>query len=372
MSKKNIYINARFLTQSITGVQRYAIELVKAIDLLLDRGEMNMRELKFTLLSPPDPINQLNLKHIQVKKVGYLKGHLWEQLELPFYAKNGLLLNLCNTAPILKKNQITTIHDASVYAVPQTYSFLFRAWYKLLFRIADKVSKQIITDSDFSRKELIQYCKINPSKIHTIYLGKEHIHDNNVDLEYLSKIRTDKPFVLAVSSMSPNKNFRSILLAVEMMGVVDFDIVIAGGTNPKIFSSSNQMDLGNYNYLGYVNDSQLRTLYENADCFIYPSYYEGFGLPPLEAMASGCPVIASNTASLPEVCGDAVLYCDPHNPKHIAEKIHQMMSDPDLRMNLRTKGLEQAKQFSWEKCSGEMIALIREVLKCELPSSTTG
>ncbi|RKP53188.1 glycosyltransferase family 1 protein [Cohnella endophytica] len=372
MTLKKIYINARFLTQSITGVQRYAIELVKSIDRLIDRGDIDASELKFTLIAPRGAINGLELKHIEVRFVGKLKGHLWEQFELPFFTGDGLLLNLCNTSPIVKRNQVTTIHDASVYAVPQTYSFLFRAWYKLLFSVSKVISRSIITDSDFSKKELIQYCKIAPSKIRTIYLGKEHIHDHNADPLFLSKINEGRPFLLAVSSMSPNKNFGSILQAVELMGKVDFDIVIAGGTNPKIFSSSHPTDLSAYRYLGYVDDSQLRTLYENADCFIYPSYYEGFGLPPLEAMASGCPVIVSNTASLPEVCGDAVLYCDPHSPKQIAESIHRMMGDPQLRANLRTKGLERAKQFSWEKCSGEIVALIREVLKCELPSSTTG
>lgn len=130
MSINIIYINARFLTQAVTGVQRYAIELVKSIDSLIDRGELNTSELKFILLSPSGRIHSLNLKHIKILEVGSLRGHLWEQLELPFYARKGLLMNLCNTAPILKRNQIITIHDAAVYAVPQTYSFAFRAWYK--------------------------------------------------------------------------------------------------------------------------------------------------------------------------------------------------------------------------------------------------
>ncbi|TVY01126.1 glycosyltransferase family 4 protein [Cohnella terricola] len=372
MGTQKVYINARFLTQSVTGVQRYAIELVKSIDCLIDRGELGTGELTFILLTPPSQIQQINLKHIQIRKVGFLEGHLWEQFELPFYARNGLLINLCNTAPILKINQIITIHDVSVYAVPQTYSLAFRAWYKLLFRIAGTTSKRIITDSQFSKQEIVRYCKIKPSKIQSIYLGKEHIHDQDLDLNYIAKIKGQKSFILAVSSMSPNKNFRSIIRAIELMDEPDFDIVIAGGTNPKVFGSSDPLDLSDYRYLGYVNDSELRALYESADCFIYPSYYEGFGLPPLEAMASGCPVIVSDAASLPEVCGDAALYCDPHSPKNIAEKIRQLMNDPDLRDKLRTKGLKRAKQFTWEKCASETMTVIREVLKCELPSSTTG
>jgi len=372
MRKRYIYINARFLTQSVTGVQRYAIELVKSIDCLIDRGEFGNGEFTFILLSPPSRIHQLSLKHIQIRKVGFLEGHLWEQFELPFYARNGLLINLCNTAPIMKRNQIITIHDVSVYAVPRTYSLAFRTWYKLLFRIAGTTSQRIITDSHFSKREIVRYCKIKPSKIQAIYLGKEHIDGQNADLNYKATIKGEKSFILAVSSMSPNKNFRSIIRAIEMLGETDFDIVIAGGTNPKVFGSSDPLDLSDYRYLGYVNDSELRALYESADCFIYPSFYEGFGLPPLEAMASGCPVIVSDAASLPEVCGDAALYCDPRSPKNIAEKIRQLMDDPDLRERLRAKGLKRAKQFTWEKCARETIAVIREVLKCELPSSTTG
>lgn len=356
----------------MTGVQRYAIELVKSFDKLIERGDAIGRDFKFTLLTPPGPVRDLGLRHIEVRAAGRWQGHLWEQFELPFHAKDGLLVNLCNTAPVLKRNQVTTIHDASVYAVPQTYSFTFRAWYKLLYRLSKVTSKKIVTDSEFSKRELIRYCKIKPGKIRTIYLGREHIHDFQSDDGFLEAIGTKKPYLLAVSSMSPNKNFRSIVQAVSIIGKADFDIMIAGGSNPKVFAAPDQTEQGEYQYLGYVDDRQLRTLYENADCFIYPSFYEGFGLPPLEAMASGCPVIVSQTSSLPEVCGDAALYCDPNDPEQIAKKILQMMNDQGLRNALRKRGLEQAKRFSWDKCSEEMIEVIREVVGCELPSSMTG
>lgn len=114
--------------------------------------------------------------------------------------------------------------------------------------------------------------------------------------------------------------------------------------------------------MGYVSDAELRALYEHAACFVYPSFYEGFGLPPLEAMACGCPVIVSNAASLPEVCGDAALYCNPCSPEDIAEKISLLMADPRLREDLRQKGLERAKQFTWEKCARETFAIIEKVL----------
>lgn len=368
------------MTQSVTGVQRYATELVKALDRMIERGELDEKELAFTLLAPASgSIADLNLSRIPVRRVGKLKGHLWEQLELPLYARKGLLLNLCNTSPMLKRNQVTTIHDAAVYAVPQTYSAPFRTWYKLLFAIARRGgSKRVVTVSEFSKEELVRYCGIPSSRIRTIYHGKEHLREYRADTAYAAELAGKRPFVLAVSSRSPNKNFGSIQRAYQLLKAPKFDIVVAGGAHPSVFAGMEQIGeggqdgIGGYRYVGYVNDSQLKALYEQAACFVYPSFYEGFGLPPLEAMASGCPVIVSDKASLPEVCGDAALYCDPHKPEQLAEQLGRLMNDPQLREELRVKGLERANLYSWEKCSLETLATIREVLQCELPSSMIG
>lgn len=361
---RNKYIlNGRFLTQPTTGVQRYAVELVKALDMLIDCGVIDSSRYSFCLLSSNDASYDLNLKHIPLKRVGHFKGHFWEQFELPLYTYDGFLINLCNTAPILKHNQTATIHDASVFGFPQAYSFAFRNWYKLLFKMLGITAKKIITDSSFSKEELAKYCGIDKDKIDVVYLGKEHILAIQPDDSILHRhdlIR--KRFVLAVSSMNPNKNFRSIVQAVELLGDMGFDIVIAGGTNPKIFSQSELSLPNNVKHVGYVSDGELRALYGQASCFIYPSFYEGFGLPPLEAMACGCPVIVSQAASLPEVCGDAALYCNPHCPEDIAKKIALMMSDDDLRAKFRQKGLERAELFTWEKCARETMKLIQEVL----------
>jgi glycosyltransferase involved in cell wall biosynthesis len=111
-----------------------------------------------------------------------------------------------------------------------------------------------------------------------------------------------------------------------------------------------------------VSDDELKSLYANAACFIYPSLYEGFGLPPLEAMSSGCPVIAACAGSLPEVCGDAALYCNPRSPQDIADKIKMMMGDEALRKELRSRGFSRIKNFTWEKCTKETLSVIRTVL----------
>jgi glycosyltransferase involved in cell wall biosynthesis len=357
----NIFINARFLSQPLTGVQRYAIEFVKALDNLIETGQIDKTKYSFVLLGPKNIKSELNLKHIPIKKIGILTGHLWEQLELPFYSKNRLLLCLCNTGAMFKRNQIVVIHDAQVFALPQNYSFAFRFWYKLLFPILGRIVKKVITVSSFSRSELINYCKFNPKKIQVIYEGKEHILSTTPDKSIFNKnVIGDKPYILAVSTMSKNKNFNTIVQAIENIKTNDFDMLIVGGKNSQVFGQT-QIPLPDFvKHLGYVSDGELRVLYEHASCFVYPSLYEGFGLPPLEAMACGCPVIVSNAASLPEVCGDAAIYCDPYSVEDIANKIEQLLTDKNLQQQMRLKGIERAKQFSWEKTAQQTITIIRD------------
>ncbi len=359
MSKTRIYINGRFLKASVTGVQRYAYELLRTIDRLIGRNDPAVRGYEFVVLAPTGEIHELGTRHIEVRQAGRFNGQLWEQISLPLLAKDGFLLNLCNAAPLFRRKQAVTLHDAAVYSVPDTYSSAFKLWYKLMFRTLGRTSPLILTCSNNSKDELIRHCGIREDKIRVIYHGKEHVLQSGVAPDYPAQQGLERPFVLAVSSRSPNKNFRSIVRAAELIGDQGYDFVIAGGTNPKIFKSEDT-ELGeNVRHVGYVEDEELHTLYEKASCFVFPSFYEGFGFPPLEAMACGCPVVVSDTASLPEVCGDAVLYCDPSKPEDIAAKIAEVMGNPELQERMRRQGLAQASQFSWEKCAYETLAEVK-------------
>lgn len=171
---KKIYINGRFLTQNITGVQRYAIEIVKALDDYLNNNDLN-NQYEFEIVAPKNIKQKLELKNIKIKQVGFLKGHLWEQLELPLYVRNKFLFNFCNCAPLLKKNQIVTIHDAAVCAVPQAYSKAFRYWYKFMYKILTVRLNKIFTVSEFSKKELHKYFNVPLEKIEVTYNGIDHM-----------------------------------------------------------------------------------------------------------------------------------------------------------------------------------------------------
>ncbi len=352
----HVYINGRFLTQRLTGVQRFAVELINAIDQALNEKDFGFR---LELLVPQDCTNLPAYKNIHVKKIGHFKGQLWEQIDLPFYVKDNLLLNLCNLAPMFKKHQLTIIHDVAVYKVPEAYSSLFKLWYKLVFFVISKRRSTVATVSKFSLQEIHKTLGVALENLFLITEGKEHIERLEPDTNILVKHEiANRPYILAVSSMSPNKNFSIVVKAIELLKLPDVNFVIAGGANPSVFSSNNAPLPDNVKHVGYVTDSELKALYENATCFVFPSLYEGFGLPPMEAMTSGCPVLASNRASIPEVCGDAALYFDPLNAQDVAEKINSVIADPVARADMKSKGYEQVKRYSWKVAAAEVMDII--------------
>jgi glycosyltransferase involved in cell wall biosynthesis len=353
------YINGRFLTQEATGVQRYAEEVVKTLDAMVGADEIDSHKVRFTVLAPRCLSRTLDLKHINLKRVGRCSGLLWEQVELPWYARGGHLINLCNAAPMIRRNQTVTIHDAGIFAMPDSYSTAFRIWYRFLLTVLGRVSKRVLTDSEFSRHELGRYLHISPTKIEAIPLGREHIDTISAEDYIIERAGlSDKPYLLAVGSLSARKNFEAILGAIDRSGKVDFNIVIAGGTNPKVFGDM-KVKLPNYVYhLGYVTDGELKSLYRHATAFIYPSLYEGFGLPPLEAMTCGCPAIVSDIPPHREVCGEAALYCNPHDVDDMAGKIQLIMNDESLRRRLAAAGREQEKKFSWKTTARNFLRVL--------------
>jgi glycosyltransferase involved in cell wall biosynthesis len=355
-----IAINGRFLTQKTTGVQRYAKEVVRALDLLLAEEHPAASSLNFELVAPTGELSDFPLESIPLRQVGLLHGHLWEQFDLPRQARSSHLLSLGNTGPISKPDQTVVIHDAAVFAMPHTFSRGFRHWYQFLLPLLGRRAKSIVTVSNFSEAELIKYCNIPAEKISVVTEGFEHMLRQESDEGILSRHRlNERPFVFAVSSLNPSKNFSALVQAIDHLDNPDFNVVIAGGTNPAVFDSATKRDSAHVRYLGYVSDSELKALYQHASCFVHPSLYEGFGLTPLEAMACGAPVIASDIPALKEVCGDAALYADPRVPSDIGAKINRVMSSPQLREELVARGNRRLLEFSWRSCALELIRVIQ-------------
>lgn len=341
---KKIYINGRFLTQNITGVQRYAIEIVKALDKYLSDNNLS-NKYKFEIICPKNIKQKLNLKNIEIKKIGSLKGHLWEQIELPLYVKNKFLFNFCNCAPLVKKNQIVTIHDVAVCAVPYAYSKTFRIWYKFMYKILTSRLKKIFTVSEFSKKELNKYFNIPLDRVEVTYNGIDHMKNIKPNEKIFSKFSIEKNnYVLAVSSLNPSKNFKLILETAKNLPEINF--VIAGGANSNIFKEQGLEITSNVKFIGYVKDEELVALYKYASCFVYPSIYEGFGIPPLEAMYFGCPVILSDIAVFREIYMDAVLYCDVKDSNILKEQV--LLIVKNKKKNILIKYRSILLKYRWD------------------------
>jgi glycosyltransferase involved in cell wall biosynthesis len=215
---------------------------------------------------------------------------------------------------------------------------------------AARNAKIVQCPSNYTALEAEKYLRVPSERWVITEGGHEHVLRFNSDDSIAQQHSLEKGgYLLAVGSLNPNKNFAAILRAMKISGV-ETKLVIAGGANPRIFRDQGFDVLSDKAiYVGRVSDDQLRNLYENALGFIYPSFYEGWGLPPGEAMLLGCPVISSNTSSLPQVCGDAVLYCDPADDNSIAEQITKLCGDALLREKLVVDGLAQSKKFTWRQ-----------------------
>ena len=351
-----IYINGRFLTQQTTGVQRFAREILRALDALLV-SEGSARKHSIVLLTPLGTTPPAGLRSIECRSVGRLQGQAWEQLELPRYTSDGFSLNLCNTAPLAGRYTIVAIHDAGVFAVPDAYSRPFRTWYRLLHPQLGRRAVRMLTVSEFSRAELSRHLGIARDRITVIPNGGEHILREPADHAILNRLGLSGRYVLAVSSRSAHKNFGGIQAAAKHMRQQDITLVFAGGANSRIFKAGDTTS-GESIMTGRVTDAELRALYEGAECFVYPSFYEGFGLPPLEAMTCGCPVVVSRAASLPEVCGEAAMYCDPNDPADIGRALDGVLGDPALQRELRRRGRERALQFTWNRSGTALLRVL--------------
>ena len=353
MSKFKIDINGKFYNQNLTGVQRFGHEIVTQIDNLLSTYDSN---LEFRVLIPRSYKNLPNFKNIKIKKTGMLDGHIWEQFFLPL-VKNNLLINLSGSGPLFKKKQFFTIHDAVIYDSPSAYKFFF-IWYRFLFFVQSLSAAKIFTVSKFSMTRLKTHLPNLEKKIQLTYDGYEHIERIEACKEVLNNLGLIKnKFFLSIGSNNPNKNFKKLIQVIESIDDLEgYKFVVVGLSKDAAFASENLKSISkNIIFLKHVTDSQLKSMYLNARALIFPSIYEGFGLPLLEAMYNGCPIIASNSASIPEVCGDYADYFDPHSENEIKNAILNNINNPN---SILIRKNTQYRKFSWTKSAKVMLEAI--------------
>jgi glycosyltransferase involved in cell wall biosynthesis len=358
-----IVINARFLTQELRGVQRFAEQTCLALKQIRD---------DVVFVAPQGIKMHESAKVLEVQCIGRNSGHLWEQLDLPLYLRrqgNPLLVSLCSTAPLMYGNQIATHHDITYVRHPESYTRAFRTLYRVMTPILLMRIKALLTVSNFSKGEISQFYNYPENKIFVVPNAVSDAFQPGPPLT------NKQDYLLAVSSPSAHKNFSRMIEAfLTLRTQEDLQLHIVGAAS-EIFSDPNLQRLASsdprIHFLGRLSDTELIAQYQGATAFVFPSLYEGFGIPPLEAQACGCPVLAANAASIPEVLQASALYFDPVDVGHIASAMKRILTDLPLRQSLRRRGLNNVTRFSWEdsarRVSQRIDALLAQPVSPELP-----
>lgn len=345
-----IYINGRFLTQSITGVGRFALEISKALQ---------SQGAEFTLLVPKKYQGKvINTYGLNLLFIGSGDSHIWEQFSLWFFIirqPKALLLSFTGLGPVFYKNKIMTIHDLSFFHEPKWFSRPYYYFYKFLTPIAATFSKYILTVSEFSKSEIVKYLGIDPSAIKVVYNG------NSFADPVKKKIKKDKEFVLGVSSLDARKNHKLLIKAfAEVSKEIDVNLVLVGKAEDHFNFDLEMLDIDSsrIRFTGYIPDTELKELYEQALLFVYPSLYEGFGIPPLEAIYYKCPILISDIPVLHEIFSDSAVYFDPLNVKDLQEKMIFCIQNVDSIKLSEDKRIAMLAKFSWEKSALKIIELL--------------
>lgn len=300
----------------------------------------------------------------------------WRQLILPLLLKRheidvcfftNFVLSVASPCPM-----VLTIHDLSFKLFPRTHSLRNVVWTRSLVPVSVKRSWRIIAVSNNTKLDLLRLMNVSNGKVEVIHEGVSAQFNPEAgpyDEEALNHYGIRKPYVLFVGTLEPRKNLNLLIKSFDKITKVrpDVHLVLAGRRGwmaQAIFDELERRDLlGKVHITGYVRDEYLPALYREAEALVYPSLYEGFGLPPLEAMACGTPVIVSKGSSLPEVVGDAGLYVNPLDVDELARTMEKILSDADLAASLKAKGLERASQFSWKNAAEKTLNILRQAAR---------
>lgn len=346
-----IIVNASFLSQPLTGVQRFGIEISRCLKKIYCD--------QLIVVSPSKIVQKDIALELEAITYGHLTGALWEQLELPFFLlkySGALLLNFGSGAPLLYFNKVSTVHDITFLRYPNTFTRKNYLLHKYIVPLVIKTSKKIITVSEFSKKEIIDTYKCSPKKCIVVYNAVTSL------FEY-KKERRNSSF-LVVSSIKENKNIKRIINAFNMLNskYPEVKLVVIGDLSATNFKKvETDSENKNIKFVGRIPDIELWRYYSESFCFLFPSLYEGFGIPVIEAQSCGTPVIASNISSLPEICGDSVLYCNPYSIEDIASKMEQIINNAELHDDLSRKGFQNTSRFSWRKSAEVVVRIINSL-----------
>jgi len=366
--RHKVIIDTISLLSPLTGIGRYTYEVSKCLKeskgleftYFYGYSSKNLLDKSSTSQAKEMIVKNPTLKKI-ARKLLFLVTRLSPSTYDLYWQPNFIPFRF-----IKAKKVVTSVHDFSFILHKEFHPKERIAYFEKYFFKNIVKSDMIITGSQFSKEEVLSRLDFKEEQVRVIYHGINHdvfkiYHDRKVDFEIPER------FILSVGSIEPRKNLLGLLNAYNLLSEdykSEYKLVLVGF---KGWENSAVMEVIDKNkehihYLGFISDEELAKVYNLASCFVYPSFYEGFGLPPLEAMACGTPVVTSNLSSMPEVCQDAVVYCDPHKVDDIKEKIEFVLQDASLQKEMIEKGIKRASEFTWEKSAKEHEKLFLEVL----------
>lgn len=327
-------VNGRFLSRRVTGVERYAGEILRCL------GE------KPRIVQPRRSLQGAG-------------GHFWEQIVLPAYIHPPeRLWSPANTGPLRVTNQVLTLHDLSPLEHPEWFTPAFSLWYRLLTPILARRVQHVVVSSAYMKRKIVLRFALSSQRVRVVPGGVD-LNRFRPDLDLPKGIPAR--YLLYVGTIQPRKNLSVLIRAWNQVSHLfpDTWLLLAGGADRNLSQAVFDKPLDRVHFLGYVQDTDLAGLYAGAQVSVLPSLEEGFGLPVLEAMACGTPVIASNAGSLPELIGDAGILFDPNSPTELAIQLERFLGNEDVRHAYAEKGLRRVKDFSWQASAMK----IQEVLQ---------
>ncbi|TXE13003.1 glycosyltransferase family 4 protein [Seonamhaeicola algicola] len=343
-----IVINARFLTQPITGVQRFAIEISKIVKKQLE-GEV-------VFVTCPGVIHYELFKELDAKIIGINKSHLWEQIDLYVYLlknKKPLLVSFGYTGPLYYKNQIVSIHDVAFKYYKETFSKTFSLVYNFIVPRLAKKCVHIFSVSESAKNEVCKELGVEGDKITVVYNGISSFF-KKIDKGKTIK-KHAKPYILTVSSHHPRKNFNRLIEAFKRIDNDKIDLYIIGNFVSHFSDSTNDQSNENIKFLTNITDNELLGYYQNAELFVFPSLYEGFGIPVIEAMSQNLPCVLSDIPVFKEIGDKSVIYVNPQNVNSIKQGIIE-----GLKLNVKKIEYTKLNHFTWDKSAQRVIQVFKK------------
>jgi len=373
-----IAFDATAMPRLMAGAAVYTYELARALAAVDSENEYVIfaRGSQFDdlpAMRPGPPAGRARLRVLKVRAPSRLLRLLWEQTVLPWRLRQlriDVLHSPHHTTPLAPcgYRRVVTIHDLTFLLLPERYPTTRRLYFQTMTRLSARVADAVIVPSEAVKGDVMRILGLPPERLFVIpeAAGPAFHPQDAVAIEAVRRrYGLEGPFLLSVGSLEPGKNRERLLQAFARLraGGLKHTLVVAGqrawryeGEEPL----ARRLGLADsVRFLGHVPQADLPALYSAADLFVFPSLYEGFGLPALEALACGTPVVASNVSALPEVVGDAALQVSPLDVEGLAGAMERLLCDDRLRGDLRERGLARAAQFSWEKAARQTVEVYR-------------